>query len=77
MKAAHSKTPGERLEVVIADLQRRGAAKPRTVKTLSSTINSIFQKQISEQELVDLMASLEKRGVIVTVGTKVSYALPS
>ena len=77
VKAAHSKTPGERLEVVIADLQRRGAAKPRTVKTLSSTINSIFQKQISEQELVDLMASLEKRGVIVTVGTKVSYALPS
>lgn len=77
VKAAHSKTLGERLEVVIADLQRRGAAKPRTVKTLSSTINSIFQKQISEQELVDLMASLEKRGVIVTVGTKVSYALPS
>lgn len=77
VKAAHSKTSGERLEVVIADLQRRGAAKPRTVKTLSSTINSIFQKQISEQELVDLMASLEKRGVIVTVGTKVSYALPS
>lgn len=77
VKAAHSKTSDERLEVVIADLQRRGAAKPRTVKTLSSTINSIFQKQISEQELVDLMASLEKRGVIVTVGTKVSYALPS
>ena len=77
VKAAHSKTPGERLEVVIADLQRRGAAKPRTVKTLGSTINSIFQKQISEQELAELMASLEKRGVIVTAGTKVSYALPS
>ncbi len=77
VKAAHSKTPSERLEVVIADLQRRGAAKPRTVKTLGSTINSIFQKQLSEQELTELMVSLEKKGVVVTAGTKVSYALPT
>lgn len=76
VKAAQSKSPGERLDVVIADLKRRGAAKPRTVKTLGSTINSIFLKQLSELDLAELMASLEKNGVITTTGTKVSYALP-
>lgn len=76
VKAAQSKTPGDRLDVVIADLKRRGAAKPRTVKTLGSTINAIFLKKLSEQDLTDLMASLEKSGVITTTGTKVSYALP-
>ena len=77
VKAANSKTPGDRLAVVIADLQRRGSAKPRTVKTLGSTINSIFQKQLSEPDLNGLLAALEQKGVIVTTGTKVSYSLPT
>lgn len=77
VKVASSKAPNERLAVVIADLQRRGSAKPRTVKTLGSTINSIFQKQLSEQDLTGLLAALEQKGVIATTGTKVSYRLPT
>ncbi len=77
VKAANSKAPNERLAVVIADLKRRGSAKPRTVKTLGSTINSIFQKQLSEQDLTGLIAALEQKGVIATTGTKVSYDLPT
>ncbi len=76
VKAAHSKTPSERLDVVIADLQRRGSAKPRTVKTLGSTINSIFLKQLTDQELTDLLTALEQKGIITIAGTKVTYALP-
>lgn len=77
VKVASSKAPNERLAVVIADLQRRGSAKPRTVKTLGSTINSIFQKQLSEQDLTGLLTALEQKGVIATTGTKVSYSLPT
>ena len=77
VKAANSKAPNERLAVVIADLKRRGSAKPRTVKTLGSTINSIFQNQLSEQDLTGLIAALEQKGVIATTGTKVSYDLPT
>ena len=76
VKADQSKTPSERMEIVIADLQRRGASKPGTVTALNNTINSIFQKQLSDQELAELMTSLEKKGVIITAGTKLSYALP-
>jgi hypothetical protein len=75
VKAANSKSPTDRLEVVISDLQRRGSAKPRTVKTLSSTINGIFQKQLSDQEIAALLLGLQKKGSLTVSGTKVSYSL--
>ena len=76
LKAANSKSLPEKLAVVISDLQRRGASKPRTAKTLSSTINSIFQKQLPEQELTGLLNELQKQRIVTISGTKVSYALP-
>lgn len=75
VKAANSKSPTDRLAVVISDLQRRGSAKPRTVKTLSSTINGIFQKQLSDQEIAALLLGLQKKGSLTVSGTKVSYSL--
>lgn len=77
VKAANSKSPTDRLAVVISDLQRRGSAKPRTAKTLSSTINGIFQKQLSEQDVAALLAALQKSGVVTVTATKVSYSLPA
>ena len=76
VKVANSKSPDEKIAVIIGDLKRRGASRPRTAKTLSSTINSIFQKQLPEKELAGLLAELERRGVVTRSGTKVSYALP-
>ncbi len=75
VKAANSKSPEEKLAVIIADLKRRGASKPRTVKTLSSTINSLFQKQLPEPELAGLLTDLQRQGVVAVNATKVSYAL--
>ncbi|MER2510812.1 MAG: PIN domain-containing protein [Nitrosomonas ureae] len=76
VKAANSKSPADRVAVVIADLKRRGASRPRAVKTLSSTISGIFQKQISDQEVASLIAALQKQGVVTVNATKVSYSLP-
>jgi len=76
VKAANSKTPSERQGVILANLQQRGASKPRTIKTLSSTINSLFQKKLSEGELASLLQGLQEQGIISVTGTKVSYTLP-
>ena len=76
VKAASSKSPSERIEIVVADLKRRGAAKPRTVKTLSSTIQAIFQKQLSDEEVTGLVSGLNKKGIVKISGTKVAYSLP-
>lgn len=69
--------PETQVEAVIADLVRRKAAKPRTQKTLLSTLHALFKKELSEQELAALFAELCKRGVVKVLGTKVSYALPT
>lgn len=76
VKAASSKSPSERIEIIVADLKRRGSAKPRTVKTLSSTIQALFQKQLSDEDVTGLVNGLNKKGIVKTTGTKVSYSLP-
>ena len=76
IKASNSKSPAERLEVVLAKLKQLKATKPRTVKTLSSTIASLFQKQLTEQEVAILVAGLVSQGHVSVTGTKVTYALP-
>lgn len=77
VKAACSKLPNERLEIVVADLQRRGASKPRKLKTLGSTINGIFQKSLSEHEIEALLTTLQKEGIVTVTETGISYTLPS
>jgi hypothetical protein len=77
VKSASVKTQPQRAEIVIAKLQQLGAAKPRTIKTLGSTVNSLFQKALSEQEVSELIAMLEHNGHISRNATKVAYTLPA
>ena len=77
VKASNSKSPSEKIAVIIADLKRRGASKPRAVKTLTSTISSMFQKQLPDEELQSLLLELQTKGIISVAGTKVSYELPA
>ena len=76
VKAANSKTQPEKLAVIVANLKQRGASKPRTVKTLSSTISSLFQKALAEDELAAILKHMEQQGLITVTGTKVGYSLP-
>lgn len=76
VKVANSKSPTEKIEVIVANLKQRGPSKPRTVKTLTSTISSLFQKALPEEELGALLKSLQKQGYVAVNETKVSYSLP-
>lgn len=77
VKAASSKSPVERLAIVVADLQRRGSSKPRKLKTLGSTICSIFQKSLSEHEVEVLLAALQNQGYVTLTESGISYSLPT
>jgi hypothetical protein len=66
-----------RVQLVTADLVKRKNAKPRTVKTLRSTINALFQKQLDEAALDALVAGLTQLGVIKIADGKVQYPLPA
>lgn len=69
--------PDAQIEIVVADLVRRKASKPRTQKTLLSTLHALFKKELSEQQLLQLFASLCSHGIVRVDGTKVSYTLPA
>lgn len=69
-------TPEAQIEIVVADLIRRKASKPRTQKTLLSTLHALFKKELSEEQLTQLFTSLCSRGVVRVDGTKMSYELP-
>jgi hypothetical protein len=69
-------TTDEQIDVAVAHLTKMKAAKPRAEKTLLSTLHALFKKELSEQQLAALFASLCKRGIVKVDGTKVSYELP-
>ena len=58
-------------------LQLRGSARPRKVKTLSNTINALFQNALPESELVALINELQKQALISIGDNNVSYSLPA
>lgn len=75
LKSANPKSMTDRVAVAVANLKQRGSSKPRTVKTLSSTLASLFQKQLSEEEIAELLAELQQQGLVQVERTKVSYTL--
>lgn len=71
---AKPRATADKYGVVVTNLHQRGAAKPKSVKTLSSTIRSLFQKNITDKELSAILQQLETDGVLTIEGAKVSYA---
>ena len=65
------------IEAVVEDLCKRKAAKPRTQKSLMATINARFNKELTDQQLLALLAALCTRGLVQVEGARVSYSLPA
>ncbi|MGD9582713.1 MAG: hypothetical protein AB7V26_03440 [Lysobacterales bacterium] len=51
------------------------AARPRTLKTLSSSLKPWFKPALSDDALAELIATLQQDGIITLDGTKVTYSL--
>jgi len=77
LKPVDPKSSTDRVALIVADLQKRGAARPRTVATLSGTISATFQNQLTAEEVSSLISDLKKKGLVKIEGTKVTYNLPS
>lgn len=66
------------IDLVLADLKKRGLSRPRKVLTLASTIKSLLkqhQKTSTDAEVDGLIAELQKRGHAMIADTKVTYKL--
>jgi hypothetical protein len=76
-KVTNAKGPAERIASAVANLRQRGKARPGTLRTLSGTLRTIFQNQLSDEDLGVLLEELKAKNFITVSGTKVSYSLPS
>ena len=70
---ASSPSPTEGLEAVVRNLQKRKSARPRTLKTLRTTIRALFASRIAEEEVEDLIQQLIERGLVRIEKGKVEY----
>jgi hypothetical protein len=73
--AAPSPTNDENFSLVVANLKQRGHSRPRKLKTLTSTIASLFPKTLSETELKALIKQLQATGKVTITDNNVTYAL--
>lgn len=74
---ATDKTANQKIETIVSNLRQRGSSKPRTEKTLRSTINALFQKSLPDDELTSLLQAMQAKGLLAISGTRVAYSLPT
>lgn len=65
----------EKISAIVKNLAGRGPSRPRKVKTLANTINSLFTKKLTEEELMALIGELQKQQFISVNNGNVSYKL--
>lgn len=66
----------QQTDAVIENLRGRGNSRPRTLKTLTTTVAALFGKKLEEADVAKVLKELQKRSVISVDGTRVSYTLP-
>ncbi|NIL93302.1 MAG: NYN domain-containing protein [Woeseiaceae bacterium] len=66
----------EKISAIVKNLGGRGQSRPRKVRTLQNTINSLFTKKLDQSELNELVDEMKKRKLIVVRQNNVSYKLP-
>jgi len=76
-KIPKSDSISEKVDAVIDNLAKRKTAKPRTLKTLRSTITALFANQLADEEIDGLIEQLTERRAIRVAEGKVHYELPS
>lgn len=77
IKISNTKSDQEKVAAVIDNLEKRKASKPRTLKTLRSTINSLFENRLPDEELDGVINHLlQCRAITINEG-KVTYAQAS
>ena len=64
------------IKIALGDLIKRKASKPRTVKTLLSTIHAKCGKKLPVADIKAVHEALVKRGYVKVNGLKVTYKLP-
>ena len=75
MRIPETTSLDEQIDAIVKNLRGRGHSRPRKVKTLQNTINTLFAKKLDQAELDSIIAELKKRKLIAVNQNNVSYKL--
>ena len=64
------------LDAVVADLQKRGSNRPRTLNKLRNALTARFRDRFDDKELGGLIKALQDEGILSINGPNVSYQFP-
>lgn len=70
-----AKVDPDQLKTVLENLGKRKSALPRSLKTLGSTIQSLFKPALGDAQLQAILDALAEQGKIAIAEKKVSYRL--
>jgi len=76
LRISNTTNNDEKISAIVKNLAGRGQSRPRKVKTLSNTINSLFTKKLEENELNAIIKTLKVKKYITVNQDNVSYNLP-
>ena len=76
LRVSNTTSGDEKIAAIVKNLGGRGQSRPRKVRTLENTINTLFTKKLDKAELSSLIKELQKRKLIVVNQSNVSYKLP-
>ncbi len=72
--ASTAKQKEDKLSIALANLKQRGNKRPKKLKTLTSTVSSLFPNGISEAELAHLLNQIQASGKVIVSEGNVSYS---
>lgn len=75
LRIPDSTSRDEQIDAIVKNLRQRGHSRPRKVKTLQNTINTLFTTKLDQAELDAITDELKKRNLIVVKQNNVSYRL--
>jgi hypothetical protein len=76
LRTSNAISPEEKIRAVVERLSSMGNARPRKLKTLTSTIHALFFKQLEDADLSAIVDQMEVQKLIQIDGEKVTYMPP-
>jgi hypothetical protein len=76
LRISNATSTDAKIQAIVKNLAGRGHSRPRKVKTLKNTINSLFTNRLEERELSSLIDELRDRRFISVDKGNIRYTLP-
>ena len=73
LSSANKKPADEQLSAIVENLSARGNSRPRKVKTLKNSINSLFGNKLDSARIDGLVKDLQARNYVVIKQENVTY----